>query len=113
MNPGIYNIIAYRNDTLQLTFTLLDSAGAPISLATADVKIQVRTKPDGEVLLTMTEGDGITVGGAGNNVVTIAKICDITGCGSYYYDLQATFASGVVSTYVRGAFIVQKDITLS
>jgi hypothetical protein len=53
------------------------------------------------------------VGGAGNNVVTISKVCAITGCGSYYYDLQATFASGVVSTYVRGAFIVQKDITLA
>ena len=113
MNPGIYNIVAYRNDTLQLTFTILDSAGQAISLATAVVKIQVRTKPDGDVLLELTEGDGITVGGAGNNVVTISKVCAITGCGSYYYDLQATFASGVVSTYVRGAFIVQKDITLA
>jgi hypothetical protein len=25
--------------------------------------------------------------------------------------LQATFASGVVSTYVKGQFIVQKDVT--
>ena len=112
MNPGIYNIIAYRNDTLQRTFTIVDSAGSPVSLATAAVKIQVRTKADGEVLWELTEGDGLTVGGAGNNVITLSKVCDITGCGVYYYDLQATFASGVVSTYIRGAFIVQKDITL-
>ena len=110
MNPGIYNIVAYRNDTLVLSFALLDSASQPISLSTADVKLQVRDKPDGEVLWQLTEGDGITVGGTGNNVVNISRVCDINGCGSYYYDLQVT-DSGVVSTYVKGAFTVQKDIT--
>ena len=111
MIPGVYNINAYRNDTLQLTFTIKDKDNNPVSLATADLKLQVRTKHDGEVLLTMTEGNGLTVGGVGNNVVTVSKIVDIEGCGAYYYDLQATFASGVVSTYVKGQFIVQKDVT--
>jgi hypothetical protein len=113
MIPGIYNITAYRNDTLQKTITVVDSAGSPVSFATATMKMQVRTKPDGDVLLELTEGDGLTVGGAGNNVITISKVVSITGCGAYYYDLQATFASGVVSTYIKGTFIVQKDITLS
>lgn len=110
MIPGIYNIIAYRNDTLILSFTLLDNSGQPIDLSNAEVKMQVRTKPDGEVLWNLTEGDGITVGGVGNNVVNISRICDISGCGAFYYDLQVTDA-GIVSTYVKGAFIVQKDIT--
>ena len=110
MIPGIYNITAYRNDTLVLSFALLDSASQPIDLSSAVVKIQVRDKPDGEILWELTEGDGITVGGTGNNVVNISRVCDINGCGSYYYDLQVT-DSGVVSTYVKGAFTVQKDIT--
>jgi hypothetical protein len=112
MIPGIYNIIAYRNDTLQKTVSVVDSTGSPVSFATADIKMQVRTKPDGEVLLELTEGNGLTVGGAGNNVITISKVVAIQGCGAYYYDIQATFATGVVSTYLKGAFIVQKDITL-
>jgi hypothetical protein len=112
MNPGIYNIIAYRNDTLQKTVTVVDSTGSPVSFATADLKMQVRTRPDGDVLLELTEGNGLTVGGAGNNVITISKIVAINGCGDYYYDIQATFASGVVSTYLKGVFMIIKDITL-
>lgn len=110
MIPGLYNITAYRNDTFVISFTLLDQSSQPIDLSGAVVKMQVRDKPDGEVLWELTEGDGITVGGTGNNVISISKVCDINGCGSYYYDLQAT-DSGVVSTYVKGAFHVIKDIT--
>jgi hypothetical protein len=111
MIPGIYNITAYRNDTLQKTVSVVDSTGAPVSFATATMKMQVRTKPDGDVLLELIEGDGLTVGGAGNNVISISKVCDISDCGSYYYDIQATFSATDVRTYIRGAFIVQKDIT--
>ena len=111
MIPGLYDIKAYRNDTLTKTFTVVDSTGSPVSFATADIKMQIRPKPDGDVMMTLTEGDGLTVSGAGNNVITISRVIDIQGCGFYYYDIQATFATGVVSTYVKGSFIVQKDIT--
>lgn len=111
MTPGIYNITAYRGDTLQRTITLLDSSSQPIDLSTAAVKIEVRTKPDGDIKLTMTEGDGITVGGAGNNIISISKVVSITDACALYYDLQATFSSGVVSTYLKGNFNVVKDIT--
>jgi len=111
MIPGTYDIKAYRNDTLTKTFTVVDSAGSPVSFATADIKMQVRPKPDGDIMMTLSEGDGLTVSGAGNNVITISRVIDIQGCGFYYYDIQATFSTGVVSTYVKGSFIVQKDIT--
>ena len=80
MIPGLYDIKAYRNDTLTKTFTVVDSAGSPVSFATADIKMQVRPKPDGDVMMTLTEGDGLTVGGAGNNVITISRVIDIQGC---------------------------------
>jgi len=111
MIPVIYNIKAYRNDTLQLTFTIRDNDGNPVSLANADLKLQVRNKPDGTVYITMTEGNGLTVGGVGNNVITISKIIDFNACGCYHYDLQATFTNGIVNTYVRGSFIIFNDIT--
>jgi hypothetical protein len=62
------------------------------------------------LLWEATEGDGITVGGVGNADIAVAKVVDIPK-GSYQYDVQATFASGVVATYVGGAFIVKDDIT--
>jgi len=110
MTPGNYTIRAYRGDTLQLTFTITDGSNVAIDLSTAAVLMQVRTHPDGELKMTFAEGDGLTVGGAGNNVVTVSKVVALDGC-AYQYDLQATFATGVVVTYVRGAFIVTEDIT--
>jgi hypothetical protein len=112
MIPAVYNIKAYRNDTLQLNFTIKDKSGAAISLVNADLKLEVRNRPDGTVHLTMTEGNGLTVGGAGNNVIAVSKVVNIDNCGNYEYDLQATYTTGVVLTYVRGTFTVQKDITL-
>jgi hypothetical protein len=111
MIPGLYDIKAYRNDTLTKTFTVVDSTGSPVSFATAEIKMQVRPKPDGDIMMTLSEGDGLTVSGAGSNVISISRVIDIQGCGFYYYDIQATFSTGVVSTYVKGSFIVQKDIT--
>lgn len=111
MIPGYYNIRAYRNDTLQRTFTIVDANDNPISLANADVKMQIRKQPDSAVLMELTEGNGLTVSGGGNNVINLSKVIDIDECGNYMYDLQATFTSGVVSTYVAGSFNVIKDIT--
>lgn len=110
-NPAVITQKAYRNDSYEQVISILDGSGNPISLATADIKLQVRTHSDGDVLLTMSEGSGITVGGAGNNVITISKIISIQTGGKYYYDLQATFADGTVQTYLRGQFIVTEDIT--
>lgn len=112
MTPGNYTIKAYRNDTLQLTFTITDGNNLPISLATAAMKMEIRTKPDGDVKLTLTEGDGLTVSGANNNIVTVSKVVNISDGCTYFYDLQATFASGVVTTYVKGPFVVMEDITI-
>lgn len=111
MIPGIYNIKAYRNDTMQYTFTITDADDNAISLANAAVKMEVRKEPDGEIVMTLTEGDGISVTGANSNVINVSKLVDINYCGNLFYDIQATFSSGVVSTYVKGLFIVFKDIT--
>jgi hypothetical protein len=111
MIPGVFNIKAYRNDTMTYVITVTDENSAAISFANADVKMQVRTRPDGDIVLSLTEGNGISIGGVGNNIITLNKVVDIEDCGNYHYDLQATFTSGVVSTYIKGLFIVQKDIT--
>lgn len=110
-SPAVVTQKAYRNDSYQQTISILDGSGSPISLATADVKMQIRNYPDGDVLQSLTQGNGITVGGANNNVITISKIISIQVGGKYYYDLQATFADGTVQTYLRGQFIVTEDIT--
>ena len=109
--PASYDIDTYQGDTLGLALTLVDSASAAISLATATVKLQVRKHPGAPVKLELPEGDGITVGGAGNNVVTISKLITLLP-GDYRYDLEATFSGGGVRTYVGGSFTVRPQITI-
>lgn len=109
--PGTYNITAKRNDTLSRVLTFVDQSSVAIDLSSATLKMQVRKQYDQTVLLELTESDGLTVSGAGNNIVTISKIITIPLPGAYRYDLQAVFSGGMVRTYLEGSFTVTADIT--
>jgi hypothetical protein len=105
--PGELNFTVYKGDTLYKTLTLTDGNGDPLDLSTCTIVMQVRTKPGETVEIELTEGDGLTV--SSNTVlidhtVTIAK-------GSYKWDMQFAFASGITRTYVAGGFSVLDDIT--
>jgi hypothetical protein len=62
--PANYNIQIWQNDTWSQVLTLTANL-LPISLVGADVKIQIRKKPNSTTAeLTLTETNGaITVGG--------------------------------------------------
>lgn len=107
--PAQLDIQLWKGDSWQQTFTLtLDST--PIDLSTADVKIQLVSGCSDTVVLTLTEGNGITVGGASNNSIIINRVINLDA-GDYKYDLQVTFNSGIVKTYLWGEFSVTDDIT--
>jgi hypothetical protein len=109
--PANYNIQIWRNDTWSQVF-LLTANNLPISLVGADVKIQVRKKPNSSTAdLTLTETNGgITVGGANNNQITLNYKITIEA-GTYVYDMVVLFANGNEKTYIWGNFIVYEDIT--
>jgi len=107
--PGTLDIQIWRNDTWQQVFTLLADT-TPISLVGATVYIQVRKGCGGTLALTLTNGSGVTIGGANNNQITVNKLVNIDK-GNYVYDLQVTFTSTVVKTYLEGDFIVYDDVT--
>jgi hypothetical protein len=69
--------------------------------------MQIRKRPGEDALITITEDDGLTVI---SNTVVFDKRIDLAK-GSYKYDIQFTYDSGVVRTYVSGQFIVIDDIT--
>lgn len=76
-----------------LVITVLDTAGQPVNLGASTLEWKV-TKQQGssQVYLTKgTGGNGITVGGAGNNVVTITISAstdyDTLTAGIHYHEL--------------------------
>lgn len=106
------NITCYKGDTMALTYTLTDtSSGDPIDLSGATIEMQVRQGTAGATsLLTLSLTDGITVSGAGNNIVGISKVITLSA-GTYRYDMQFTLADGTIVTYFKGKFKVVDDVT--
>jgi hypothetical protein len=90
-------------------FTLLADT-TPINLSGSTVYIQVRKGCAGTLALSLTNGSGVTIGGVSNNQITINKLVDIAK-GNYVWDMQVTFTTGVVKTYLEGDFIVYDDVT--
>lgn len=107
-----------RGNSWTVTYELnnVDDAGVktPISLASADVRIQIRkaaTSTDAEVTLTES-GGGITVGGTNNNQIVVSRVI-LLAPREYVYDCLITFGDGVKKTYFGGKFIVYDEVTLS
>jgi hypothetical protein len=111
LRPAQYNVKIWRNDTWGQTFAILANDVA-VNLAGSTIVIQVRESASSSTsLLTLsTTTSTITITGASNNQVTLNKVVNIPA-GTYTYDMNVTFPSGVVKTYIWGTFIVQEDIT--
>jgi len=108
--PGVNDIQIWRNDTWRQTFVLTQNSVA-INLTGATITIQVRKGCDGVLALTAsTGGGGVTIGGVGNNEITVDKLVNIAK-GKYLYDINVVFSSGYVRTYLEGDFIVYEDVT--
>ena len=108
--PGVNDVQIWRNDTWRQTFVLTTNS-TPINCSGATITIQVRLGCGGTLALTASTTDGsITIGGAGNNEITVNKLVAIDK-GKYVYDMNVAFTSGYVRTYLEGDFIVYDDVT--
>jgi hypothetical protein len=107
--PARYNIKLWKGNTWDNVFFLLKDA-VPINLTGAEVRVQIRRKPTSPTAeVTLTEADGITVGGPNNNRITISKRINIAA-GDYYWDLLVIDA-GVYKTYLWGDYILYEEVT--
>jgi hypothetical protein len=111
LRPGQYNVQIWRNDTWSQVFTITSNTVA-VNLTGCTIVIQVRkTASASDIDLSLTTADSsIVIGGASSNQITLKKIANIAA-GNYFYDMNVTFPSGIVKTYIWGSFFVQEDIT--
>ena len=111
-NPSVVNIDNhYKGDTYDgIQYTLLNASdSSPIDLTSATIKAQFRfSSITGSIIKEITEISGITVTDAANGV--FAFIID-WAFGIYYYDIEVTFVSGVVKTFVQGRIKITQDVT--
>lgn len=108
------NFSVIKNDTSDFawTMTFLKNDVA-IDLTDAAIKADFKTSVDDtSIALTMSiTNNKIEYVDAANGIIKFAKQIIAIAAGIYVYDLQITFPSGDIKTYVNGEMTVVQDIT--
>lgn len=105
---GVYNFENhYKGDTFKaFTFNFnLDLTGI-------DIKIQFRKGRKAGILKKSIEiGDGITVADPTNGVMVIDAFIMDFEVDTYFYDIQFTYPTGTVKTWIEGSIKMIQDTT--
>lgn len=84
----------------------------PIDLTGCTIKAQLRTTPKSPPQYTWsTEDDTITISGTDNNFVNLIGTNLDINPGQYYSDIDITFPSGAVRTYIRFKLTILDEYT--
>lgn len=105
-----------KGDTFEAVNFAITSGVIPtaIDLTGAIIKMQLRKQACDLVKvlsLTSVASAGITITNAANGLFKINKQIINIDPFNYVYDIEITFGSGVVKTYISGFFLVTPDIT--
>jgi hypothetical protein len=94
--------------------TYENPAGTPVNLTSYTAALQLRSLPESTTaVLSLATGSGITITGA-TGLVAVRATAAQTGAiiaGDYYYDLEITSPSGVVTRLVQGQALVNPQVT--
>lgn len=96
-------------DTWKISASLHGEDGAPLDLTDATIEWFLRDAKTGELKLTLTVGDGITVDGdptEGNCTIIVAAEDTSVSTGSYYDLIRVTLPSDFVTTQAMGQITV-------
>lgn len=115
MLAGVYNIRCDQGSTFQRIITVTQAVSGdtyePVDLTGYSARMQIRKKFGGTLLIELTDGDGLTLGGAAGTVtidMTAAQTAEITRSG--VYDLELVIGS-TVTKVLRGQFILTHEVT--
>jgi archaellin len=105
----------YEGDTHDgLSITVTTTTGStttPVDLTNVTIAMQVRDRDDLTVLaLDLAVGTGITKTNPTDGVFTIDPFT-VPTAGTYVYDIEFTYASGAVKTYMGGRLTSVADVT--
>jgi len=115
MTPAIYNFSnQYKGDSFDSTqFTVKDAdTTLPIDLTGTSIRIQFRNVLSGPTIKTLTIGDGISMPSPSTGVFTMDEFIIDWAAGKYLYDIQFTFPTGNIKTYLTGGVTIISDVTI-
>lgn len=113
MAASTYNLLIEQGATFTLSLVWKDSEGDPVDLTGYSARMQVRPSVTSEdVLLSLTDQDGIVLGGDGSIVVQAsatqtAAISSKRGA----YDLELEDQDGTVTRLLQGVVTISPEVT--
>lgn len=108
------NFSHIKGDTFDAVNFEIKKDGVAIDLTGATIKMQLRKNANDvspALSLTSVSSAGITITSATLGQFSINQQIINIEVGNYQYDIQITLASGVVKTYIAGAFNITQEIT--
>lgn len=118
MAQSTYDISFTQGDSFIVTFTLKDSGGTPVSLATATITSQIKTKQSATAAALASFTVDATNAATGIIILTLPAATTSTfavtkddGSNVLYYDVQVTWPSTAVQTVVGGTITVLAQVT--
>lgn len=110
-----YNFPAHiKGDTFNGILFTVTVNSAPLDLTDAEINMDLRLTPDTAVIAEHfdSDGNGITIDAvpATGKFTFDAQIINISAA-NYYYDIEVTFPSTAVKTYIGGRWNILQDVT--
>jgi hypothetical protein len=109
---AVHDIFLYGTNTWDPEVMTFTDENGPIDFSGATIRMQIKKNAKDASPVSggdLSLGSGITVSGTSHNIITI--VGPTLPPGNYVYDLKVTFAGGAQITYVRGAIVVDLNIT--
>ena len=109
-----YNVVIDQGADWFLNVTYDNPDGTPVNLTGYTAALQLRSLPTDPVsVLSLSTGSGITITGATGLVAIRATATQTRAIdeGIYYYDLEITSGSGVVTRLIQGQADVSPEVT--
>jgi len=111
MNDSVVTI--NRGDSWERAWIIKDASGNYVDLSGATVRLQVRDLNDNlKAEANVSNGQLTITPGVGRiDLLMPYTVTQTFDPGTYFFDLEVTFPTGIRKTYERGKLIVEKDYT--
>jgi hypothetical protein len=110
-----YSFVIDQGADWYLNLQYKDSAGAAINLTNYTAAMQFRlTTTSAVAAISLTQASGITITGATGTLAiraTAAQTAPLDDSAKYYYDLEITSPTGIVTRLIQGIATVSAQIT--
>lgn len=109
-----YNVEIDQGADWFLNVTYEQPAGTPVNITGYTSALQLRSLPtDATAVLSLSTGSGITITGSTGLVAVHATAAQTRAIdeGIYYYDLEITSQSNIVTRLVQGQAYVSAEVT--